>query len=158
MHYYFVAWRRSFAFSGRATRPEYWFFVLFDMIAIILLLGFFSLMGIFLSINKNIAQIPVYAYVAVSMVPAFAVSWRRLHDRGMSGWWNVAPYGLYIACACGIWSKLLPRSIAPWSFALTYALYLGLYIICMLDGQPGPNRFGADPKQRLRAMDATWDK
>jgi uncharacterized membrane protein YhaH (DUF805 family) len=155
MHYYFIAWRRAFDFSGRSMRAEYWFFALFDTIAIALLASFFALMGVFLSVDKNIAQIPVYVYIAASILPASAVSWRRLHDRGISGWWNLAPLGLYIPCAYAASSNVVPRSVANWSFVLPYALSLGVYIICLLDGEPGPNRFGADPKERPKPLEAT---
>jgi uncharacterized membrane protein YhaH (DUF805 family) len=146
MHYYFVAWRRAFDFSGRSTRPEFWFFILFNMIAVFLLALFFTLMGTFLSINGNTAEMPVYVFGVASLLPALSVSWRRLHDRGISGWWNVAPLGLYILLACIMKLNLFARGIGLWWVVVPYALHLALYVICALDGAPGPNRFGPDPK------------
>jgi uncharacterized membrane protein YhaH (DUF805 family) len=65
-------------FRGRASRSEYWYFVLFYLIA---------------SIVANIldAAIGVPAFSAIVAVvfflPSLAVSVRRLHDTGRSGWW-----------------------------------------------------------------------
>lgn len=70
-------------FSGRATRPEYWWWVLFSIIVSVVtgildvvvatpLLGF-EMFGIISSLAL--------------LLPSLAVSVRRLHDIGRSGWW-----------------------------------------------------------------------
>ena len=60
-------------FSGRATRSEYWWFVLCE----VLILGIASLISDWLP--------GLFALALV--LPALAVGARRLHDTGRSGWW-----------------------------------------------------------------------
>ena len=59
-------------FSGRASRSEYWWFVLFEVIVLI--------------VAQLIHQY-VYAIAALGfLLPALAAGARRLHDIGKSGW------------------------------------------------------------------------
>ncbi|WP_038211954.1 DUF805 domain-containing protein [Xenophilus azovorans] len=59
-------------FSGRASRSEYWWFVLFEVIVLV------------------VAQfIHEYVYLLAALaflLPALAAGARRLHDIGKSGW------------------------------------------------------------------------
>jgi uncharacterized membrane protein YhaH (DUF805 family) len=60
-------------FSGRASRPEYWWFILAYMIVAVI---------------ANFIHEYVYLIVAlVFLLPMLAVGVRRLHDIGKSGWW-----------------------------------------------------------------------
>ena len=70
----FVTCLKKYAdFSGRATRSEYWWFVLCE----VLILGIASL------ISDTLPGLFALALV----LPALAVGARRLHDTGRSGWW-----------------------------------------------------------------------
>ncbi|MFO1279738.1 MAG: DUF805 domain-containing protein [Burkholderiaceae bacterium] len=70
----FVTCLKKYAdFSGRATRSEYWWFVLCE----VLILGIASLISDWLP--------GLFALALV--LPALAVGARRLHDTGRSGWW-----------------------------------------------------------------------
>ncbi len=60
-------------FDGRASRSEYWWFFLFQIIAIMVL-------SVVLPVLGSIASL-------VLLLPALAVGVRRLHDIGKSGWW-----------------------------------------------------------------------
>jgi len=66
--------QRYAEFSGRATRSEYWYFHLFMYLIII---G--SVLIPFLSILTIIAYL-------VFLIPSLALTVRRLHDTGNSGW------------------------------------------------------------------------
>ena len=61
------------SFSGRATRSEYWWFILFVAI----------LQGITIPLNEIIQAIVILAL----LLPTLAVAVRRLHDINRSGWW-----------------------------------------------------------------------
>ena len=62
-------------FSGRASRSEYWWFFLFQVLALIVT----SMLGD-----------TAYSIVALLLLlPALAVGARRLHDIGRSGWWQL---------------------------------------------------------------------
>lgn len=65
--------RRAFDFNTRSSRAEFWWFTLFEILialAILMIMPFLS---------------PIYSLLL--MIPAIAVSIRRLHDIGKSGWW-----------------------------------------------------------------------
>ncbi|CUW37438.1 putative inner membrane protein [Magnetospirillum sp. XM-1] len=67
-------------FQGRASRSEYWFFALFNIIlSMIASVVAGASLGV-LSVLPAILMIGLF-------VPSLAVSVRRLHDLGKSGWW-----------------------------------------------------------------------
>jgi uncharacterized membrane protein YhaH (DUF805 family) len=65
-------------FSGRATRPEYWYWVLFSIVASVVLAI------IDLALPYNVLQL---AFDVATLLPGLAVLIRRLHDVDRSGWW-----------------------------------------------------------------------
>ncbi len=100
MNYYFEVLKKYAVFSGRARRSEYWYFVLFNVIASILLgivdftfgtMNFESGSGLFGSI-----------YSLGIIIPSIAVGVRRMHDVGKSGWFLLIPiYNLILAVTEG---------------------------------------------------------
>ena len=68
-------------FSGRATRSEYWYVVLFSWIVSIAI----SVIGGLIS--SELTTVLGSLYSLAILVPSFAVVWRRLHDIGKSGGW-----------------------------------------------------------------------
>lgn len=72
---------RNYAtFSGRAARPEFWWFVLFLVIGNIVL-------GMVDGLIFGDASVLGGLFGLATLLPALAVSVRRLHDIGKSGWW-----------------------------------------------------------------------
>jgi uncharacterized membrane protein YhaH (DUF805 family) len=62
-------------FGGRASRSEYWWFVLFVLLA-----------GTALSvISPKLAMV----FYLATLLPSLAVATRRLHDTRRSGWWQL---------------------------------------------------------------------
>ena len=86
MKWYLKVVKDNYAnFKGRASREEYWMFVLSNIIfviAIIFIEGF--LFGLYSSILSNI-------YTLAILVPSIAVGVRRMHDTGKSGWFLLIP-------------------------------------------------------------------
>lgn len=119
MDWYLKVLKNYAGFDGRAQRAEYWFFVLFNMIASIICLVLDGLFGTYDS-QTGIGLFYVLYTLGV-LIPSFAVAVRRLHDIGKSGWW--------------ILLGLIPL-IGP----------IVLLIFFVLDSQPGENRFGPNPK------------
>lgn len=77
-------------FSGRATRSEYWWFVLLLYATILCAV----LLGVATGIDKPILAL-IGIFVAISFIPIVALRVRRLHDIGKSGWWiflGLVPY------------------------------------------------------------------
>ena len=84
MNWYIEVLKKYAVFSGRARRKEYWMFTLFSTI-IALVLGFIEgIVGIAPETNQSIL---VGIYTLAVLIPSIAVSVRRLHDTGRSGWW-----------------------------------------------------------------------
>ena len=77
--YYLDLLKKKYAeFNGRARRSEYWYFVLFNFIVSLGLGMVDAFTGVgFLN----------YVYSLAVIIPGIAVSIRRLHDTGRSGWW-----------------------------------------------------------------------
>ena len=135
----FTYWLECFTkhyadFSGRARRSEYWGTVLFNGLIQAGLSIILSIVAtiLFSSIEINgevtfsplfflLHNIPIYIYLLIWFLPGLAVSVRRLHDIGKSGW-NL------------LWI-LLP---------IVGAIML-IYWYCQ-DSQPEENKWGANPK------------
>ncbi len=77
-----------FTFSGRATRAENWWWVLFTIIGVVAL-----------SIVENIAGIPTVLsgiFCLATLMPSLALVARRLHDINRSGWWQLLWFAILI--------------------------------------------------------------
>lgn len=70
-----VCFNKYASFSGRATRPEFWWFVLFQLIA--------------MTVARMLGDLVYYLVATALFVPAIAVGARRLHDIGKSGWFQL---------------------------------------------------------------------
>lgn len=78
MEWYLSVLKNYVGFSGRARRKEYWMFMLFNI-----------LVSIVLNVVGAVIMAPVlgFIYSLAVLLPSIAVSVRRLHDTGRSGWW-----------------------------------------------------------------------
>ena len=86
MNWFLVAVKQKYAdFTGRATRSEYWYFVLFYLLLSAGLMFVDALLGWF---NSELG-IGVLSgiYTLALMIPSLSVTVRRLHDTGRSAWW-----------------------------------------------------------------------
>ncbi len=121
MNWFFDVIKNRYAdFDGRASRQEFWMFNLFYLlfvIAISLLIIPFGNSETGLNIIFGI----IVVYSLGLAIPIWAVTVRRLHDIGLSGWWSL----------------------------LSFIPYLGtvvLLIMCCMDSKPGSNKYGNNPK------------
>jgi uncharacterized membrane protein YhaH (DUF805 family) len=65
-------------FKGRASRPEYWWFVLFYLIVYI---------ASAIIAGAVDSSWPIVVVGLAFILPLLAAAVRRLHDTGRSGWW-----------------------------------------------------------------------
>ncbi|PCI06331.1 MAG: hypothetical protein COB81_00850 [Flavobacteriaceae bacterium] len=123
MDWYFKVLRQYSDFDGRARRSEYWMFNLFNVIAIGVLMvitaGFYALFEseIIIEIAMGLGVL----YGLFIFVPSIAVTVRRLHDVGKSGWFLLI--------------RLIPYIGGIWIFVLT-----------VTDSDHGTNKYGENPK------------
>jgi hypothetical protein len=109
-------------FRGRARRREYWRFILYYLLAYVLLLGIDAVTGTF-DMETQLGLLSGL-FLLFMVIPSIAVAARRLHDTERSGWW------LLLA--------LLP---------LIGQLVLLFFFI--QEGDEGSNDYGPDPKSAL---------
>jgi len=108
---YFLDITKKYAkFRGRASRSEFWYFVLFSIIISFLAGVLGNILGISYSIpiesvhlvketgelvKTTIAE-PIsllqIAFGLILFIPSIAISVRRLHDIGKSGWWYLIAF------------------------------------------------------------------
>lgn len=144
MQWMIMPFRRYADFQGRSRRMEFWMFQLLNLIVGLVLAGpvMFSVVSAGLADPAAIDVDPfaaigalgwmgigLYAlYALAAFIPSIAVTVRRLHDRDLSGWWYL---GAIVAGLIPIVGLL--ASVA-------------LFVVLLLPGTKGPNRFGPDPK------------
>ncbi|MCU0404735.1 MAG: DUF805 domain-containing protein [Chitinophagaceae bacterium] len=127
MKYFILAFQKAFDFRSRSTRPEYWYFVLFNIIFAIAAMIIDRVLGTTYSFDAGFGEQDLgYGYVytlyaLAVLIPGLAAGVRRLHDVGKSGWM------LLVA--------LIPLIGAIW-----------LIVLLVKDSQPGENKWGPNPK------------
>jgi len=118
MHKMIIPLTRYAQFSGRASRSEFWWFQLFNLIVFMPLYVLSFIAGY--TGSEALAWVSIGLGVVVwlaLLVPLVSVTIRRLHDTDLSGWWYLL--------------MLVP-------FANMVVL-----VFMLLPGTPGGNRFGA---------------
>jgi len=114
MDWYLMALKKYADFKGRSQRKEYWMFTLFNLLAFFVL----SIVG---SVLGDQAELLTGIYSLGVLLPSIAVTVRRLHDIGRSGWWALL-------------------MVVPVVGALV------LVVFALQDSQPEANEYGPNPK------------
>ena len=113
MKWFFYCLEHSTDFKGRAHRTEYWMFQLF-FILIIICASFLD--GLF-----DTGYIGLFVG-CLFILPRIAVSVRRLHDIGKSGWFYLIGLAPFLGGIC-------------------------LLILFCMDSEIGSNQWGPNPKE-----------
>jgi uncharacterized membrane protein YhaH (DUF805 family) len=117
MNYYIGVLKKYAVFNGRARRAEYWYFALFSIIISIILGIVDNVLGFSIGNTGILGGI----YALAVLIPSIAVSIRRLHDTGKSGW-------------------MLLVTLIP------FIGWIWIIVLMVIDSSPGGNRYGPNPK------------
>lgn len=119
MSWYLEGFKKYADFSGRSRRKEYWYFYLFNIIASFVL-GFLDGM----LFDAETIGFLSGLYMLVALIPGVAVTIRRLHDTGRSGWWLLINFIPFIGSI--------------------------IFLVFMLsDSTAGTNQYGPNPKETV---------
>ena len=145
--------RRYFQFSGRASRAEYWQFIAVAIVA-------YLVAGILDLGRGGMGGTPSLALLVMLGlgIPAYGVTFRRLHDRGVTGWvvglqWVLN--GIYFAVdrmRAGTRGSLIDAPFALINgIDILLTLALAIYIVVQLSrpGDAGDNAYGPPPVDRV---------
>lgn len=116
MREYIDCLRKYAVFAGRASRREYWMFMVFNAVVSFGVGLLVAPLAFRLGFSR-VSDAVIYAYALIAFMPGLSVAVRRLHDLGRSGWWLLV--------------SLVPvvGSVA-------------LLVLFCLPGEKGENRFG----------------
>ena len=132
MEWMILPLKRYADFEGRSRRKEYWMFTLGILILYAIMAAAFvvAVGGADTKPASAATGIAVVVVVAVGviivlglLIPSIAVQVRRLHDQDKSGWYILLGF-------------------------IPYVGGLIMLVFMCIDGTPGENRFGDDPKGR----------
>ena len=129
MEWYLKVMRDNYAnFNGRARRKEY---CMYTLILTVLLIALMAIMFSALSLSDEtrietgpsgyLTVLLLFVFLVVHFIPSLALTVRRLHDTGKSGWW----------------------------YLIVFVPYLGnfvIFIFTLIDGDEGVNKYGPNPK------------
>ena len=133
--------RNYFVFEGRSTRAEYWWWIVFLILATIPL----TIAGLIIPLLGQ-------AFQLFTLIPSISLTARRLHDIGKSGWWQLwftlfmfviwiffgVSIAIFFILDMGEWVFILPLCIS------IIASIIGSiwWIVWMCrKSNPGPNKY-----------------
>lgn len=89
MDLYLYTLKQYAIFSGRASRTELWTFLIANVVIKIILVIISVKMGLYITDNPEEDRTLLDGLFAIAVfIPTIAVSVRRIHDIGLSGWWG----------------------------------------------------------------------
>ena len=110
-----VNWKN---FDGRACRSEFWYFGLASGL-LGFIIGFVEVATGIVDVENAGAGILSLIFSFAVLAPSISVTSRRLHDRGLSGWWQ-----------------------------LSYVILIGIFVVmllCALPAKSDENKWGRNP-------------
>ncbi|MFF7127205.1 DUF805 domain-containing protein [Streptomyces sp. NPDC008240] len=116
MSWFVAALKKYAVFRGRARRKEFWLFMLF----VYLIYGVLG--GIGFATHSSVLLAGFLIALIGFMLPTWAVTVRRLHDSGLSGW-------------------LILIGLVPTIGAIV------LVVFCCTKSNAGANKYGPNPKE-----------
>jgi uncharacterized membrane protein YhaH (DUF805 family) len=134
-------------FSGRATRPEYWYFVAFYALCNLICSVLDDILGTHFTFNARTGYFSTALWI-VLFLPYLAVGFRRLHDTDHSGWWVVGLFLSFFVVALAL--SVMPTLGGLLAILCLLLILLLLFWYCQA-GTPGANRYGPPPPTATNA-------
>jgi uncharacterized membrane protein YhaH (DUF805 family) len=146
-------------FSGRARRAEYWWFYLFTIVVSFASSAVDAALNA--AVNNEIGIVGAITSLGL-LLPTLAVTARRLHDTGRTGWWMLLPVvpvlATIVVASAAVFATGFSTTgngtpaaamivLAVACVLITFATSITLLVFLCLDSQPGPNKYGPSPKQ-----------
>ena len=137
-----VVFKKYATFKGRASRSEYWWYMLFASLI--------SLLGAVIAstLYGDPSELTLFDIVSLLLLlPGLAVSIRRLHDVNKSGWWLLYPWlGLILVPIASLFDDTsLMDSMVVISFSLMTLGYLYVLYLAIKKSDSGENQYGKNP-------------
>lgn len=165
MKWFIKCFKQYADFSGRARRKEFWWFNLINFIIMMILIAGWIWPIVSTSIEAGIngmdapdvetltitlmkspfLYIYIIYYLAI-LIPNIAVSVRRLHDIGKSGFWYFLPVG---GSVLTMFANLASQSNMVLYIVLALialAISIVFLVWMFMDSKYGPNQYGLNPK------------
>lgn len=145
MEWMLMPYRRLYALiAGRASRQEFWMFVLLNVIVaavfialLLVIIGASASVGNINDVGAAMAGagfitlmlliVPLYVWALVTAVASFGVTIRRFHDLNLSGW---------------VYLPFLILGLVP---LLNVIVWIAFIVVMCLKGTTGENKYGNDP-------------
>lgn len=147
MKYYVNVLKKYAVFKGRASRKEYWMFVLFNVVISVIasiLDVIFGTDSVSLKAGSDIGLINSVYSLAV-FIPSLAVAARRLHDTNRSAKWMLA-FLVPVVMIPFMKVNINVVYVIPVLFGIIMFIYL---FFLTQDSTPGDNKYGPNPKEKV---------
>ena len=88
MNWYLDTLKKSAIFTGRSSRREFWMFILFNLMVVLVLGLIEEILGLTRESDRGVLT---SFFQLAMLIPSIAVGARRMHDTDHSGWWSIVP-------------------------------------------------------------------
>ena len=164
MKYFLYCLQHYADFNGRASRSEFWYFQLFNVLTFI---GIYLIIVAIKIVTGIDLGFLIFAYPMALFIPNFAVTARRLHDTNRSGWWQLLTYVTTLTTSVLMLIFIYPlfiNGMNEHAFSICMEQKGLLVLLCIsimfylaagtlllvwycFDSQPGANQYGSNPKE-----------
>ncbi len=155
-----TGFRRGLTFSARASRSEFWYFVLFFV------LGMMATINVDTALYPETDDIPVTSIFLIGAgIPLLSAAWRRMHDTGRSGLFVFYPLIVMVGTTTfmGVMAGFAPMGpgvafveLREAAVALGALVTVGAFFVLMISpvlviwwlsrpGERQPNQWGRPP-------------
>lgn len=131
-------------YRGRATRKEYWCFILF---CILVEYGMEMLQRSMSEASQEVGTSFQCLLTLGLVLACLSATVRRLHDVGRSGWWAALPAASWLAILPGALlvdncSESTLEAVAMAIVIIGFFSHLYILVLMLRDSEPGPNGHG----------------